>query len=248
MLATSQYILSQILANGDEIISSWSHFKAFLVGANFTEAADGLNSTDISSLETWIKSNSTCGADLKSLLDRTWMTIEQYRQEDPDMSDAEVLLKISNSDLVLYDVTTVTNNCMALMIEQSSEATAYTSRQTLRKTFGVIINDLISSGKSNNGTTLKAKHYTFKALQMGLSVLSMSGFNTYDISTLLYAYVQTICGSTQFMGEIDDGNEAATLGLHTIQDAFNGSTSSWTREGDGAVIINFSSADTKGRS
>ncbi|KAG3128987.1 hypothetical protein PI124_g21304 [Phytophthora idaei] len=39
VLATSQYILSQILASGDSIISSWSHFKAFLEGANFTEAA-----------------------------------------------------------------------------------------------------------------------------------------------------------------------------------------------------------------
>uniref|UniRef100_H3GEJ7 Uncharacterized protein n=2 Tax=Phytophthora ramorum TaxID=164328 RepID=H3GEJ7_PHYRM len=245
VLATSQYILSQILANGDEIISSWDHFKAFLKGANFTEAADGLNSSDISSLETGMKSNSTCGADLKSLLDRTWMTVEQCRQEDPDISDADVRLKISNSDLVRYDVAMVTNNCMPLMIEQSTEVTAYKSRETLRKTFGVIINDLISKGTSNNGTTLKAQHYTYKALQIGLNVLSTSGFDDLDISTLLGAYVQTICGPTQFMGEIDDGTEAATLGLNTIEDAFNGSTSSWKRVGNGAVIINFSSSDKK---
>ncbi|GMF41631.1 unnamed protein product [Phytophthora lilii] len=222
-----------------------NHFKAFLEGANFTEAANGLNSTDISSLETGMKSNSTCGADLKSLLDRTWMTIDQYRQEDPDITDAQVRLKISNSDLVKYDVATVTNNCMPLMIEQSTESTAYTSRETLRKTFGVIIDDLISKGTSNNGTTLKAEHYTYRAIQMSLIVLSTSGFDQLDLSTLLAAYVQTICGPTQFMGEIDDGNEAATLGLHTIEKAFNGSTSSWRREGDGAVIINFSSNDTK---
>ncbi|KAL4100416.1 hypothetical protein PRIC1_008210 [Phytophthora ramorum] len=47
------------------------------------------------------------------------------------------------------------------------------------------------------------------------------------------------------MGEIDDGAEPATLGLHTIKGAFKGSTSSWTRKGDGAVIINFTSTDTK---
>ncbi|KAG2776340.1 hypothetical protein PC116_g20399 [Phytophthora cactorum] len=47
------------------------------------------------------------------------------------------------------------------------------------------------------------------------------------------------------MGEIDDGDEAATLGLNTIDKAFNGSTSSWKRVGDGAVIINLSSSDTK---
>lgn len=54
-----------------------------------------------------------------------------------------------------------------------------------------------------------------------------------------------ICGPTQFMGEIDDGNEAATLGLNTIEKAFNGSTSSWKRVGDGTVVVNFSSSDAK---
>jgi hypothetical protein len=245
VLATSQYILSQILGNGDQIVSSWDHFKAFLQGANFTEAANELSPTDISSLETGMKSDSTCGADLKSLLDRTWMTVQQYRQEDPAISEADIRLKISNSDLVLYDVATVTNNCMPLMTEQSSEATAYTSRDTLRKTFGVIIDDLISNGASNNGSTLQAEHYTYRALQMGLTVLSTSGFDRLDISTMLNAYVQTICGPTQFLGEIDDGDEAATLGLNTVQDAFNGSTSSWTRTGDGAIIISFASSDSE---
>ncbi|KAG6949547.1 hypothetical protein JG688_00014571 [Phytophthora aleatoria] len=177
VLATSQYILSQILANGDSIISSWSHFKAFLE--------------------------------------------------------------------VFNHVATVTNNCMPLMIEQSMKATAYKSRETLRKTFGVIIDNLISKGTSNNGTTLKAEHYAYRAIITSLNVLSTSGFDQLDISTLLAAYVQTICGPTQFMGEIDDGDEAATLGLNTIDKAFNGSTSSWKRVGDGAVIINLSSSDTK---
>ncbi|EGZ22419.1 hypothetical protein PHYSODRAFT_330218 [Phytophthora sojae] len=66
-----------------------------------------------------------------------------------------------------------------------------------------------------------------------------------DIATLLSEYLQTVCGPTQFMGEIDDGNEDATLGLNTLQRAFRGSSSSWARKGDGAVIINFSSSDTK---
>ncbi|EEY59365.1 uncharacterized protein PITG_11380 [Phytophthora infestans T30-4] len=47
------------------------------------------------------------------------------------------------------------------------------------------------------------------------------------------------------MGEIDDGTEPATLGLNTLQKAFKGTTSSWTKKGDGAVIIKFSSTDTK---
>ncbi|KAE9122171.1 hypothetical protein PF010_g6840 [Phytophthora fragariae] len=245
ILSTSQYILSQVLANNATIISSWEMFKAFLVGANFTDAVNELNSTDISSLESGMKSRSTCGADLKSLLDRTWMTVQYYRQESPDITEADLRLKISNSNLVLYDIATVTNNCMEEMIAESTEATAYKTRETLRKTFGVVINDLISKGTSNNGTELKAQYYAYQAIQKGMTVLSTSGFDPMDISTLLVAYVQTVCGPTQFMGEIDDGNEAATLGLHTIQKAFKGSTSSWTRVGDGAVIINFTSTDTE---
>ncbi|RLN63630.1 hypothetical protein BBJ29_010113 [Phytophthora kernoviae] len=66
-----------------------------------------------------------------------------------------------------------------------------------------------------------------------------------DISTLLAEFIQTICGPTQFMGEIDDGTEDATLGLNALKKAFKGSSSSWTKKGDGAVIINFTSKDTK---
>ncbi|POM60264.1 hypothetical protein PHPALM_30905 [Phytophthora palmivora] len=239
IVSTSQYILAQVIANGDSIISSWKKFKAFLLGANFTEAANELNATEISSLESGMKSNSTCGADLKSLLDRTWMIVDQYRQEDPDISDGDIRLKISNSKLVLNDIPTVTNNCMAQMIAESTESTAYKTRETLRKTFGVVINDLISKGTSNNGTMMKTNHYAYLAIQKGMTVLSTSGWDPYDISTMLVAYVQTVCGPTQFMGEIDDGTEDATLGLHTIQKAFKGSTSSWKRVGDGAVIVKF---------
>ncbi|KAF4322271.1 hypothetical protein JM18_003467 [Phytophthora kernoviae] len=58
-------------------------------------------------------------------------------------------------------------------------------------------------------------------------------------------YLQTICGPTQFIGDIDDGTDKATLGMNIVQDAFNGSTMSWTKKGDGAVVINFTSKDTK---
>ncbi|ETP40676.1 hypothetical protein F442_12039 [Phytophthora nicotianae P10297] len=47
----------------------------------------------------------------------------------------------------------VTSNCMELPVEQSNEVTAYTTRDKIRKTFGVIINDLISKGKTNSGTS-----------------------------------------------------------------------------------------------
>ncbi|KAF4316206.1 hypothetical protein JM18_008739, partial [Phytophthora kernoviae] len=40
LLTTSNVLLSQILGHRDDIISSWDKFKAFLKGANFTEAAE----------------------------------------------------------------------------------------------------------------------------------------------------------------------------------------------------------------
>ncbi|KAG3028460.1 hypothetical protein PC120_g4865 [Phytophthora cactorum] len=42
---------------------------------------------------------------------------------------------------------------MQQIISESSLATAYKTREVLRKTFGAILNDLIKSGKSDNGTS-----------------------------------------------------------------------------------------------
>ncbi|KAE8976611.1 hypothetical protein PR003_g26177 [Phytophthora rubi] len=51
---------------------------------------------------------------------------------------------------------------MIELIAESDEATAYVRRGTLRKTFAAIVDDLISSGTSSNGTFLTAKEYAFK--------------------------------------------------------------------------------------
>ncbi|KAE9122174.1 hypothetical protein PF010_g6843 [Phytophthora fragariae] len=245
VLATSQWMLLQALTYDDDIISSWGRFRAFMKGANFTDAAEEITDGEIESLETAMKQNSSCGGDLKSLTDRVWMTVNEYREENPSITDDELRLKISESDLMLYDVATVTNNCMQHLISESSVETAYTTRETLRKTFGVIINDLIESGKSDNGTSLDEKMTAYKWIDTGLSTISASMIDPTDIATLLSEYLQTVCGPTQFMGEIDDGIEDATLGLNTLQRAFKGSSSSWAKKGDGAVIINFSSIDSE---
>ncbi|GMF23501.1 unnamed protein product [Phytophthora lilii] len=192
-----------------------------------------------------MKQNSSCGGDLKSLTDRVWMTVNEYRTDNPDITDDEIRLKISESDVVLYDVPTVTNNCMHQLISESSEATAYQTREKLRKTFGVIIKDLIKSGKSDNGTSLEAKETAYKVADTAFSTVAAMLIDPTRVTLLLSEYIQTICGPTQFMGEIDDGTEPATLGLNMIQDAFKNSSISWTKKGDGAVIINFTSKDTK---
>ena len=245
VLATSEWMLLQALTYKDDIISSWGRFLAFIKGANFTEAVEDITEGEIDSLKTAMKQNSSCGGDLKSLTDRVWMTVNEHRQDTPGIKDDKIRLMISESNLVLYDVATVTNNCMQHLTGESNEKTAYKTRETLRKTIGVIINDLIKSGKSDNGTSLDEKAAAYKWIDTGLSAISSTMIDPTDISTLLSEYIETICGPTQFMGEIDDGTQDATLGLNTLQRAFKGSSSSWTRVGDGAVIINFTSTDTK---
>ncbi|KAG3006385.1 hypothetical protein PC121_g16155 [Phytophthora cactorum] len=244
LLPTAQLLLLLTVAYDDEIIRSWEKFKAFMKRANFTEAAEQLTEGEISSLETGMKQNSTCGDDLKMLTTQVWMTVDEYRQKNPKISEGELRLKLSESDLIMYDIPTVTNNCMTKMISESTVATAYKTRETLRKTYGLMINDLIKSGKSDNGTSMAAKHNAYTWLRNGLWLASYAWDPT-DLSTLFAEFLQTICGPTQFMGEIDDGNELATLGMNALHKAFKNSTLSWTRKGDGAVIVNFKSKDTE---
>ncbi|RLN59759.1 hypothetical protein BBP00_00006326 [Phytophthora kernoviae] len=101
------------------------------------------------------------------------------------------------------------------------------------------------SGKTSNGTSMDEKNTAYKWIDNGLITIAVTGLDPTDLSTLFAEYLQTICGPTQFLGEIDDGTEDATLGLNALKDAFKGSTSSWAKKGDGVVIINFTSKDTE---
>ncbi|ETI35504.1 hypothetical protein F441_18022 [Phytophthora nicotianae CJ01A1] len=244
LMPTAQLVLLLVVSYDDEIIESWEKFKAFMKRANFTEAADQITEGEISSLETAMKQNSTCGDDLKTLTTQVWTTVQEYRLKNPKISRAELRLKMSESDLILYEIPKVTNNCMPKMISESTVATAYKTRETLRKTYGVMINDLIKSGKSDNGTSMAAKHNAYTWLRMSLFLASF-GWDPTDLSTIFSEFLQTICGPTQFMGEIDDGNSLDTLGMSALHKAFKNSTLSWKKKGDGAVIINFKSKDTK---
>ncbi|KAI9895660.1 hypothetical protein PsorP6_019417 [Peronosclerospora sorghi] len=168
-----------------------------------------------------MQSNATCSDDLRSATTLVWSTINELRAKHPGISEMDILLNMSKSYLILYDIPTVTNNCMVQMIPESTVVTAYKTRETIRKTFGVMINDLTKDGTSDNGTTIAVKHSTYVRTR------------------------NTICGPTQFMGEIDGGEDDATLGLHAMKHAFQNTTSSWRRKGDGQVIVNFQRQDTK---
>ncbi|GMF36920.1 unnamed protein product [Phytophthora fragariaefolia] len=245
IMATTQFMLSQILAHDDELVTSWDRFKAFLKGANFTAPPEMITEGEIGYLKDALKSNSSCGHDLQGLVERTWSTVEALREQNPDITKDELRVKIQDTDIVRTDIATVTSNCMELLISQSNEKTAYTTRDKIRKTFGVVINDLITTGKSDNGTSYKALEYAYKVVNQGLNFWVVTGFDMSGISSAISEYFQSICGPTQFIGEIDDGTHPDTLGLNMIQKAFKNSTMSWTKKGDGQVILKFNSTDTK---
>ncbi|KAE8995184.1 hypothetical protein PR003_g21392 [Phytophthora rubi] len=245
VLTTMNWILLNAIAYKDDITSSWSKFKAFLIGANFTEAANKINETEIGTLSDALKSNSTCGYDLRALTDRAWNTVNQLRADNPGISEDDLRLKMQDTQLVTSDIATVTNNCMPQLIEESDEATAYKTREKIRIAFNGMVNQLVSKGKSNNGSSEDAQQFMYTALSKTLISIAVTGFDLIGVMGMVAAYLQTICGPTNYIGEIDDGTDPRTLGLTMIQSAFKNSTMSWTRKGDGAVIINFASSDTK---
>ncbi|KAL4095268.1 hypothetical protein PRIC1_008645 [Phytophthora ramorum] len=66
-----------------------------------------------------------------------------------------------------------------------------------------------------------------------------------NIGGVLSEFFQTICGPTEFIGDIDDGTAEEALGLKAVDTAFNNSAGNWTKIGDGTVTINFQSTDTE---
>ncbi|KAI9921598.1 hypothetical protein PsorP6_001980 [Peronosclerospora sorghi] len=246
LVGTVQVMLGEILSRADKILKSWDKFKAFLLRSNFTYAVSDLNETEISSLKTGMESNSTCGYELQRLTDRTWRTIAEMREAQPQISIDNLRVAVYKSDLMLVDIPTVTNNCMEQMIMESNEATAYKTRDLLRKTYGIMVDDLIDNMKSDNGTTLTAKQYTrVVADKVLMTIATLFYIDLTRISGLISEYTETICGPTQLVGDIDDGSDPYTLGLETVGDAFKNSTISWKRKGAGLVRIAFTSVDTK---
>ncbi|KAG2800747.1 hypothetical protein PC129_g19487 [Phytophthora cactorum] len=240
---TVELIVRQVIADKESILESWDSFKAFMTKIALGESISDLKSSEITSLQSAIKSNSTCGYDIKRIADRTWMTVLSLRKQHPEMSENELRVYMSKSSLVLNDIPIATNNCMQELIAESGKTKAYETRSMLRTTLGVIVEDLIKSGTSNNGTYLTAEHYAYKIADKAASFYGV--WDITGIGNAIGEFLQTICGPTKFIGDIDDGPANNSLGLKTDGKAFNGSSGTWTKEGDGTVTVTFESSDTK---
>ncbi|KAK1942616.1 hypothetical protein P3T76_006115 [Phytophthora citrophthora] len=236
VLMVVEFIVKQTITNGDEIISTGANVMSLLTGNEMSD-----NSTTVAELDDLVAQNTSCGWQLKRLTDRVTRAVLKYRKVSSEVNDVRV--KVYKSSIVLNDIPIVTNNCMGELLANKTLTAAYETRDLIRKTFGVIVDQLIETGKTDNGTEVADDDYLLKVSNMGLIVLS--AIDPTGIAFMASQFVQPICGPTAYVGEIDDGTLFDALGLMTMDEAFKGSYGSYTHAGDGVVRLIFESVDTK---
>ncbi|CAI5733988.1 unnamed protein product [Peronospora destructor] len=240
VVTAAETIVKQLMINHNLIMSSVDAFMAFFRN---TTTGKSLDAESVANLTSMIKSGSSCGFNLKHLTDRVITKIADMRDYNPFTTNEDLRIELSKSSIVLQDVPAITNNCMAELLKTKKPYIAYQTRDTLRKTFGVIIDQLIEMSTTDMGEAMAREDYMVLTANMGF--LGLSAIDPTGIAYMAFNYVQSICGPTEFIGEIDDGNLADALGLTTVDEAFHGSEGTWTKKGDGVVEIIFVSSDTE---
>ncbi|GMF50199.1 unnamed protein product [Phytophthora fragariaefolia] len=232
-------IVKQVIINGDEILSSAQNVYKLLSNASAINSSH--TSTD--ELQDLMDTESTCGYQLKHLTDRVIFSVINLRNSTPGAKVEDVRVQISNSRLVQKDIPAATNNCMNELLSYKTKEAAFETRDLLRKTVGVIIEQLITTGTTNMGRYVAEEQYILEVTNLGLTMLA--GLDPTRIVWLASQFMQPTCGPTSFIGEIDDGTLYDALGLKTVDEAFVGSYGWWKKKGDGTVNIIFKSIDTK---
>ncbi|KAL7997474.1 putative jacalin-like lectin domain-containing protein [Plasmopara halstedii] len=237
VLSIVEGIVKAVITQGDELIKHGINVLNLLQGNGLANDS----STTKDELEDLVKKNSTCGWELKRLTDRIIRAVLRYRNASDSLSDVRV--KVYKSAIVLNDIPTVTNNCMGELLTTKTRMAAFQTRDLLRKTFGVIVDQLIDTGHTDNGTHVAEDEYRLEVANMGLTVLA--SFDPTGITYMAAQFVQPICGPTAYIGEIDDGTLYDALGLQVVDEAFRGTYGFYTHKGDGVVHLIFESVDTK---
>ncbi|KAI9989575.1 hypothetical protein PInf_019860 [Phytophthora infestans] len=205
-------IVKQAITNGDEIISTGENVLSLLTGTG------ALNTTDstVDELQNLIDTNSSCGYELKHLTDKVVRVINEVRSTTPGAVD-DVRVSVYNSAIVLNDIPAVTNYRMGELLYNKTVTAAFETRDLLRKTFGVIIDQLIETGTTDMGESVAEGEYMLKVSNMGL--VALSAIDPTGIAYMASQFVQPICGPTAYLGEIDDGRLDDALGLTTVDEA-----------------------------
>ncbi|KAG3033147.1 hypothetical protein PC120_g2083 [Phytophthora cactorum] len=239
VLKVVEGIVKQAITNGDEIISTGENVLNLLTGTG------ALNTTDstVDELQDLIDTNSSCGYELKHLTDKVVRSVNEIRNTTPGARVDDIRVSVYKSTLVLNDIPAVTNYCMGELLYNKTVTAAFETRDLLRKTFGVIIDQLIETGTTDMGESVAEDVYMLKVSNMGL--VALSAIDPTGIAYMASQFVQPICGPTAYLGEIDDGRLYDALGLTTVDEAFEGSYGTWTKEGDGVVHLILESVDTE---
>ncbi|ETL41474.1 hypothetical protein L916_07563 [Phytophthora nicotianae] len=159
--------------------------------------------------------------------------VYEIRNNTPNAAQNDVRVEVSKSPIITDDIPIVTNHCMGEIWTNKTSASSYKTRNLLRKTIGVIVDQLIEDGTTDMGKSVTKKEKALEYSNMGLFILSI--FDPTGIAWMASEFVQPICGPTEYLGEIDDGTLYDALGLNTVDQAFLGSYGVWKKKGDGSV-------------
>ncbi|KAG1713225.1 hypothetical protein DVH05_000945 [Phytophthora capsici] len=243
VVTAAETFVKQLTINHNLIMSSTDSFLKFFRNTTMGNVTRDLDAETVTNLTALIDSKSTCGFELKRLTDRVIIKVGDMREANPAATNEDLRTEMSHSSLVLNDVPTVTNKCMGELLTKKKPYAAYQTRDVLRKTFGVIIDQLIDKSTTDMGVAMAKEDYWVATANFGF--LGLSAIDPSGIAYMMFNFVQPVCGPTEFIGEIDDGSATDALGLTTRDDAFRGSEGTWTKKGDGKVILKFVSTDDK---
>ncbi|CEG39122.1 Mannose-binding lectin [Plasmopara halstedii] len=232
-------IVKVAIVHGDDMLSTATNVIAVLQN---TSVINGTEDTTVEKLQTFLESNTTCGYQLKNLTDHVILAVRRVHQKYPSATTSDIRIRVSESSLVLQEIPIATNNCMHELLKNKTIKAAFETRDLIRRTFGVIVDQLIEGNSTDLGKSVAEADYTLEAANLALVVLS--GLDPTGITWMVSQFIQPTCGPTLFVGEIDDGNLYDALGLRTMEEAFTGSYGTWTRKGDGMVDFYFESSDT----
>ncbi|GMF29691.1 unnamed protein product [Phytophthora lilii] len=240
ILAVVSAIVMMAVMVGEAIFSSSDNVMLMLreSGALNGTAVNG----DTLDLDTFLNSkNGTCGYEMKTLTNRVMGKVYEVRNNTPNAAESDVRVTVSQSKIMTEDIPIVTNHCMGEIWTNKTQASSYKTRNLLRKTLDVIIDQIIKDGTTDMGKNVVKKEKALEYANTGLFILSV--FDPTGIAWMASEFIQPICGPTLFLGEIDDGTLYDALGLKTVDQAFLGSYGVWKKSGDGTVKILFESVD-----
>lgn len=240
VLTVVSAIVMVVVSVGEAIFGSKENVMLML------RESGAMNTTELDNeaieLDEFLNNKSTtCGYQIRTLTNRVIGLVMTTRNNTPNADPEDVRVAVSQSPIMIEDVPIVTNHCMGEIWANKTSEAAYKTRNMLRKTLRVIVEQLIEDGTTDMGKELAHKEKVFEYTNTGLFVLSM--LDPTGIAWMASEFVQPICGPTMYIGEIDDGTLYDALGLNTVDQAFLGSYGIWKKKGDGSVTILFESVD-----